>query len=148
MNNTLTIIIVLILILAGGWYFMLENSKKNNQNLPKDFEIGFTSISSTELDKMLQNKDFKLVDVHIPEQRHIADTDFILAYNDIEEIISALPDKNEKIVLYCRSGGMSNITARELAKRGYTNVFELKGGLNAWTAEGRETLSIGSINNN
>ena len=41
-------------------------------------------------------------------------------------------DKDAKIVLYCRSGGMSRAAAYELAEEGYTNVYDLVGGKNAY----------------
>ena len=45
-------------------------------------------------------------------------------------------DKSAKIVLYCQSGRMSAIAAQELVKAGYTNVWNLDGGMVAWERDG------------
>lgn len=86
---------------------------------------------------MLKNKDFFLLDVHIPEQKHIRGTDEFIPYNEIEKYKEKLPkDKKEKIVVYCRSGRMSEIAAQELVKMGYENVYNLKGGTIEWEKKG------------
>ncbi|MFA5796441.1 MAG: rhodanese-like domain-containing protein [Candidatus Woesearchaeota archaeon] len=113
------------------------------------FVVGCTSISNTnsktsyknlsveELNGMMNNKDFVLIDVHIPTQEHIVGTDLSIPYTAIVQRMNELPkDKSAKIVLYCRSGYMSVLAAEELAKQGYTNVYNLVGGRNAWVAQG------------
>lgn len=100
----------------------------------------FTNISSTELSEMLTQKDFSLVDVHIPEQKHIPGSDAFIPFNEIDKITQEFPNKNEKIVLYCRSGSMSQTAADALVKKGYTNVINLSGGLNAWQSEGYDVV--------
>lgn len=42
-----------------------------------------------------------------------------------------LPDKNQKILIYCRSGNRSKQAASKLAEMGYTNIYEF-GGVNTW----------------
>ncbi len=106
---------------------------------------GFESISSAELDSMFENKDFILIDVHTPEQQHIPGTDYMISYDEVNEIASKIPSKNAKVVLYCRSGNMSKQTAKELVDLGYTNVFELENGLNEWLEQEREVTLKGSI---
>ena len=94
-------------------------------------------ISSEVLEGWLDAKDFKLVDVHIPVQSHIMGTDAVIPFDKLDQILAFLPDKNEKVVLYCRSGSMSRQVASELVARGYTNVYNLENGLNEWIAQGR-----------
>jgi rhodanese-related sulfurtransferase len=93
-------------------------------------------VSASELQAMLKNKDFSLVNVHIPFQGNIAQTDNSIPYDQIADNLGKLPDKQSKIVLYCRSGHMSAIAAETLVGLGYTNIWNLSGGMMAWEQSG------------
>jgi rhodanese-related sulfurtransferase len=95
------------------------------------------SIPANDLNSMLKNKDFMLINVHIPLAGNIAGTDRSIPYDQIGQNLALLPgDKNARIVLYCRSGRMSAIAAEALVKLGYTDVWDLKGGTAAWEQAG------------
>jgi len=99
----------------------------------------YSNVNSQQLNTMLKDKDFVLVNVHIPFAGDIPNTDFSIPYDQITEAqyISELPiDKNSKIVLYCRSGRMSQIAAEELVSLGYTNIWNLKEGMVDWEQAG------------
>ena len=99
----------------------------------------YTNVRPDELNAMLKNKDFVLVNVHIPFEGNIAATDLSIPYNQISEPtnLSQLPsDQDAKIVLYCRSGRMSEIAAEALIKLGYSNIWNLDGGMLAWERAG------------
>ena len=101
----------------------------------------YRNISADELKTILKDKDFVFVNVHIPLEGNIADTDLSIPYDQITEPanLAQLPiDKNARIVLYCRSGRMSAIAAEELVKLGYTNIWNLKGGMLGWEQAGFE----------
>lgn len=53
------------------------------------------------------------------------------AYWD-DELWLEMPNKNEKIVLYCKTDGRSALAAFALKQLGYTNVKSLKGGYRKW----------------
>ena len=99
----------------------------------------YQNVNSTELRTMLESKDFMLVNVHIPFAGNIPGTDVTIPYNEIEQNLDQLPtDKAAKIVLYCSSGRMSEIAAEELVSMGYTNIWNLKGGMVDWKQAGFE----------
>ena len=97
----------------------------------------YRDISVDELQTMLENKDFLMVNVHIPFEGDLPDTDLSIAYDEIEQHLDQLPsDKEAPVVLYCRSGRMSAIAAEKLVGLGYTNIMNLEGGFNAWENAG------------
>jgi rhodanese-related sulfurtransferase len=97
----------------------------------------YTDITPAQLQTMLAHKDFFLVDVHVPHEGRLPDLNARIPYDQIAQHLDELPaDKNAKIVLTCRSGHMSTIASRTLADLGYTRVYNLAGGFNAWQAAG------------
>jgi rhodanese-related sulfurtransferase len=106
-----------------------SSTQNNDRTLTID---EFAEIITNESDQ------YAIVNVHIPYEGEVAETDMQIPYNDIEALTSALPDKNAPIILYCRSGRMSEASlAYELA----TQVWDVPGGMNAWRESGHELLN-------
>lgn len=97
----------------------------------------YIDVLPSELRQMLASKDFLFVNVHVPNEGEIPGTDLHLAYDQISARRSELPQAlDAKIVLYCRSGSMSAIAARELVGLGYSQIYNLDGGFRAWLESG------------
>lgn len=97
----------------------------------------YRDLSVAELQAMFENKEFEFINVHIPFEGDIPNTDGSIPFDQIADRIAELPaNKDAKIILYCRSGNMSSQAARTLVELGYTNIWNLSGGFNAWKAVG------------
>ena len=97
----------------------------------------YTNVTAPELKRMLDAKDFFFVNVHIPYQGEIAWTDAFIPFDKVEQQLHLLPaKKSAKIVVYCMSDRMSTIAAETLVRLGYTNLWNLQGGMAAWGKQG------------
>lgn len=94
-------------------------------------------VSVAELQTMLENKDFTMVNVHTPWEGDIPQTDLRLAYDQIEQNLNQLPaEKDAKIAVYCQTSGMAKKAVATLLNQGYTNIWMLEGGTTAWEEAG------------
>lgn len=101
----------------------------------------YRDITPVQLKDMLDNKDFLLINVHIPYAGEIPGTDLSIPYNQIGAKLPQLPENREaKIVLYCAMGPMSDIAAQTLVEQGYTEIKTLSGGMMAWERQDYELV--------
>jgi rhodanese-related sulfurtransferase len=101
----------------------------------------YRRVTPARLAEMLAAKAFALINVHTPYMGEIPPTDGFIPYDTIAGRLAQLPpDRSARIFLYCRSGRMSDIAARTLVGLGYTDVWDLAGGMDAWVAAGRQLV--------
>ena len=113
------------------------HSGELGQIVPLEGGGSYLDIIPSELDEMLQAKDFFFVNVHIPNEGEIPGTEAHIAFDQVTQRLDEFPTQMDaKIVLYCRSGSMSATAARALVEAGYTNVLNLDGGYRAWSEAG------------
>lgn len=130
----LGLIIVALLLAACGGGADPSQGIGRAQTVPGG---SYTNVSVSELRQMLAKKDFLLINTHIPFEGDIGETDRSIPYDQIgDRAAKLLPDKDAKIVLYCRSGTMSTEAAQTLVRLGYPAVYELDGGMIAWERAG------------
>ena len=82
-------------------------------------------------------KDYVIIDARTEEEfaeGHIENAILIPEYEIASRAEKELPDKEQLILVYCRSGRRSKIASEELVKLGYTNVKEF-GGIIDWSYE-------------
>lgn len=94
------------------------------------------SIAPQELSRILDAQDVMLINVHVPFEGDIPETDASIPYSELASRIDELPEDPADLVIYCRSGNMSSEAAEDLVDAGYTGFGELEGGSVAWQAAG------------
>lgn len=136
------LLLVLTSVLAAGCARATRSIALRPTNTPIGQSVAvvggsYTDITPGELNAMLKEKVFTFVNVHIPFEGNIAQTDVSIPYDEIDRYLGVLPaDKEALVVLYCRSGRMSAEAAQTLVRLGYTNVWNLDGGMIAWEQAG------------
>ena len=98
---------------------------------------GYEMISVGDLQGLMETEDITLINVHIPLEGNITGTDLMIPFDEVESFLDLLPEnKDEQIILYCRSGSMGDTASETLVELGYTDVSNLEGGYNVWKANG------------
>lgn len=127
--KTVIILVVMGTLCINGCQTSVFGS--NNQ----ETENAYMKISAEEAKEIINNTDdFVLVDVREADEYadgHIEGA-ILISYGEIgEEAENKLPDKEQTILVYCRSGQRSAIAAQTLTELGYTDVRDF-GGIIDW----------------
>ena len=101
-------------------------------------ETNIKSVSALALQQLIENKECpQLLDVRTSrefKQQRIAKALNIDVFSaDFEHKCQAKFDLSQPILLYCQSGQRSMNAARKLEKIGFKEIYNLKGGMIAWS---------------
>lgn len=101
-------------------------------------DLGYKQISMSEAVRLMEEGgDHILLDVRTPEEfaeGHIPNAINVPNETIGSENIAELPEKEQKIFVYCRSGNRSKQASAKLVKLGYTNIVEI-GGIQDWSGQ-------------
>lgn len=113
---------------------ILQMLKTHNNQKQEDAKMAYTQITPQEAKEIMDTeKDIMILDVRTQEEYdvgHIKNA-VCLPNEDILNEPEILPDKEQQILVYCRSGNRSKQAAQKLADMGYQNVLEF-GGIIDW----------------
>lgn len=138
-NIIIAIVIIAVLICIG--FFIYKTNKTNKTttsnstattNGAKTNEIRHVSMNDI-VKIMEENKDYIIVDVRTPDEYkegHIPNAINIPNETINETVYNKLKDKNQLILIYCRSGSRSRQAAYKMQKLGYTNLVDFGGIIN------------------
>lgn len=95
----------------------------------------YTQVDAKEAQTMMaESTDYVILDVRTPDEyveNHIKGAINVPNETIGDEEIAALPDKNQQIFVYCRSGNRSKQASEKLVALGYDNIVEF-GGIKDW----------------
>ncbi len=83
---------------------------------------------------MADGEDLALFDVRTDEERGIAFIEGAVQLSEEGEAKVRALEKDARIVFHCHKGGRSQQAAEYFLGQGYTNVYNLMGGIDAWAA--------------
>ena len=132
MKKIILIIIILTIIIIGVVCIM----NKKERNIENEVIIKHVSMNDI-VQIMEENENYIILDVRTQaeyNQGHIPNAICIPNETIDENVVNKLPDKNQMILVYCRSGNRSKEAAEKLKKLGYTNLIEF-GGIIDWKGE-------------
>lgn len=125
MKHRLFLILLIVLLLTGC-------------AVSTDKDVTYTQITMSEAVEMMESEsDYIILDVRRPDEfatGHIPNAINIPNESIGTDEIPELPDKDQLILVYCRSGNRSKQASQKLVKLGYSNVVEF-GGINDWKGE-------------
>ena len=107
----------------------------------KGTDVEMKVVSVQELSKIIESgEEIFLLDVRTKseyEQAHLEKTDDLIPFDQLQFNLDRLPkNKNAAIYCYCRVGRRSGIAAELLISKGFTNVYNMEGGIVAWNDAG------------
>lgn len=115
-----------------------SSSQALSQSSSQSEKITYEQITQEQAKALLDSEeDYILLDVRTQleyDEGHIPGAMLLPDYEVSEKAEELLPDKDQLILVYCRSGNRSKSASRALAELGYTNVKEF-GGIQDWPYE-------------
>ena len=121
-----------------------NNSAHQNTNVTQnDISIISKSIPVDEFKNKIETTPGTILDVRTPEEYsegHLENAQLNnVKDNNFEKNLKAIP-KDKPVYVYCRSGNRSKKAKATLEQSGYTEIYELDGGIIAWEKEGNQIV--------
>jgi sulfur-carrier protein adenylyltransferase/sulfurtransferase len=98
-------------------------------------------ITVQELEALRDAKaDFIVLDVRNPDEYQICNLNgLLIPLAELPQRLDEL-DKNKQIIIHCHAGGRSRRATEYLIQQGFSQVYNLKGGITAWANEIEPTM--------
>ena len=130
----------LAVALLAGCNSAGEKTSTASVKEPAQATAAFARFDPATFAERMTHKGATVINVHIPYEGEIDDTDAFIPFDKILGDSRLPKDKHSEILLYCRTGRMSEEAANALHDAGYTNVAHLEGGMRGWEAAGRKLV--------
>lgn len=158
MNKNYIIIGLTIIIFTAIIIFMISTNSTTCKDCKAGEIVSSASTESTtstqttkintiqlsEFKEKLATKEYQLIDIRTPEEfnsGYIADAMNIDYYSNT--FLSELNklDKSKKYLIYCRTGSRTGNAIKLMKEAGFTEVYDLKGGITLWQSSGEPIIT-------
>ena len=130
MKKLVFVLMAIVCLTACG-----QVNEQGEETVQKEGYVNITAAEAKEI--MDSREDYIILDTRAQEEYdegHIPGAIVIPHDEILEKAEDVLTDKNQLILVYCRSGRRSKLAAEDLQKLGYTNIKEF-GGIIDWPYE-------------
>lgn len=142
MRNKLIFVALILMICLSGCNSNTKDDtsqkEQSTEGVVQEVKDEYIQITMDEAVSMMENEsDYIILDVRRPDEfaeKHIPNAINIPNETIGTGEIAELPDKDQLILVYCRSGNRSKQASEKLVALGYTNIYEF-GGIIDWTGE-------------
>ena len=135
MKKLFWIVLAVVLLTACG---QNREETKPTEETPNTQEAVYMNITAQEAKEIMDREEgYVILDTRAQEEYdegHIPGAILIPHDEILQKAESLLTDKDQLILVYCRSGRRSKLAAEDLQKLGYTNIKEF-GGIIDWPYE-------------
>ncbi|MCO6499413.1 MAG: rhodanese-like domain-containing protein [Vicingus serpentipes] len=143
--------IFFIILLAGSISIMgcsntnkqkdTEHTTSISNNSPKQIDAKIENVDVEKFAALIEKGEGQVLDVRTPEEWSSGIIKGAIKINfydqDFKSQISKL-DKQKPVYVYCKAGGRSSEAAKQLQAEGFLQVYNLLGGITAWSAADKE----------
>lgn len=137
----LFIYLLALVLTSGGLLACEQKAKTSGEAGTEAAQAKVSLISPEKLNEELG--EIQLIDVRTPEEfqeGHLENARNMNYYDDdFKEQLSVL-DKSQKVYVYCKKGGRSASAAELLSEMGFTEIYDLEGGIDNWNDKGMKTV--------
>jgi len=129
-------LLVLILVLTGA-IFHMSSMENSNTNVLGAVSV-FSDITPEQFNQALNSGRFTLIDIRTIDEynaghlKNAKQSDYYQT-QAFSNYLDSL-DKNARYLIYCRTGKRSAASLQIMQEKGFTNVYDLAGGYNAWVS--------------
>jgi|GEM_PF-1289373 len=139
-NITASVLLLGVLVLISMYFDGKRILEEGEGSINENTQAIYKELKPEVFNSIIQIKDennFFLLNAGSSESENLDKTDAFISYTNLIEQKSKLPkDLKTRIVVYSQDGKMSQIAAKKLILLGYSDVFELQGGVDALKEKG------------
>jgi thioredoxin 1 len=138
MNRTGLILLFVLMATFGSCQGVAGQKSGTTQN-----RNVISTVTPQEFEKQMSlHPGVQLLDVRTPgeyKEGHLKNAANLDVESDDFASRAAKLDKAKPVMVYCHSGRRSDIAARKLAEQGFTEIYDLQGGISGWKSAGKPT---------